>query len=107
MLTRQRDTRLEPLLSVEEEATLLGNARSTVCRAVKPKTWDRLRWSRMPQQQCTSCRVSLDAANDLTERESNQHRPGEGPAALLRHAVVIDVVRGYRQHQAQRYVGEK
>ena len=107
MLTRQRNTKPEPLLSVEEESTLLGDARSTVYRAVKRKTWDRLRWSLMPQQQYTSCRVPLDAANDLTEREPDEHRPGEGLAALLRHAVVIDVVRGCRQHQAQRYVGGK
>jgi hypothetical protein len=107
MLTRHRDTKPKPFLSVEEEATLLGYARSTVYRAVKPKTWDRLRWSLMPQQQCTSCRVPLDAANDLTEREPDEHRPGEGLAALLRHAMVIDVVRGCRQHQAQRYVGGK
>jgi len=107
MLTRQRDTKLEPLLSVEEEATLLADARSTVYRTVKPKTWDRLRWSLMPQQQCTSCRVPLDAMNDLTERGPDEHRPGEGLTALLRHGVVIDVARGCRQHQVQRHVGGK
>ena len=91
MLTRQRDTKLEPLLSVEEEATLLADARSTVYRTVKPKTWDRHRWSLMPQQQCTSCRVPLDAVNGLTECGPDEHRPGEGLTALLRHGVIIDV----------------
>ena len=107
MLTRHRNTKPELLLSVEEGATLLANGRSTVCRAMKPNTWDQLQWALMPEQQCTSCRVSLDAANDLTEREPDEHRPGEGLAALLRHAVVIDVVRGCRQHQIQRHVGGK
>jgi hypothetical protein len=107
MLTRQRDTKLEPLLSVEEEATLLADARSTVYRTVKPKTWDRHRWSLMPQQQCTSCRVPLDAVNGLTECGPDEHRPGEGLTALLRHGVVIDVARGCRQHQIQRHVGGK
>ena len=107
MLIRHRNTKPEPLLSVEEESTLLGDARSTVYRAVKRKTWDRLRWSLMPQQQCTSCRVPLDAVNGLTECGPDEHRPGEGLTALLRHGVIIDVARGCRQHQIQRHVGGK
>ncbi len=39
MLTQHTSTKPEPLLSVEEEATLLGDARSTVYRGMKAGTF--------------------------------------------------------------------
>ena len=39
MLTRHRNTKPKPFLSVEEAAMLLGEARSTVYRAVKAGTF--------------------------------------------------------------------